>query len=689
MSRPPGTDPAEGMLDHLMELCDMAGDGLTAADSRRAVVETAARVPCLESGLLVAVEPSGARVLASTRPGTAEGVEIPEEVVAAASRGVASGRLGGGERVALTRVAGRWEPPLLVGGLLSDEPSAEDERVLRSLAIAAGAALRIADERHTGDRARITAERLIEAGMAMASHLSIDEVLNRLVTVAREVLGARYAALGVLNPAHTELERFVTSGLTPEEMQTIGAPPRGKGILGILIREPRPVRIPEMAADPRSFGFPPGHPPMKSFLGVPIVLRGEVFGNLYVTEKETADEFSEEDERLAQTLAAQAAVAVDNARRYESERLRVGELRSVQEVARAILSTLDLEELLPLIARRARRLTGADTVGIALGGDGPMRFRIAHGVDALAMESVDSPGDLEEVADALCTALGASTAVVEPLEVDGDRVGALAAVARTPMDARARRLLATLASQASIAVANAETFAAERRRLRESAQVQAAEARASAAAEGLRQAIEAQEAERARVARELHDEAGQSLTALALNLRMLDEHVDAEGQRRLAELRQMVNGISGSLRNLATDLRPSGLREHGLSSAIERQAARLREATGMAVDVLVNDLPDDLPEEMQIALFRVVQEALTNVARHSGAGQASVVVSRHGGHIRVVVEDDGRGFDTAGPSNRLGIPGIRERVELIGGSLRIESALGAGTALIVDLEDPR
>ncbi len=151
----------------------------------------------------------------------------------------------------------------------------------------------------------------------------------------------------------------------------------------------------------------------------------------------------------------------------------------------------------------------------------------------------------------------------------------------------------------------------------------------------------------------------------------------------------MVNGISGSLRNLATDLRPSGLREHGLSSAIERQAARLREATGMAVDVLVNDLPDDLPEEVQIALFRVVQEALTNVARHSGAGQASVVVSRHGGHIRVVVEDDGRGFDTAGPSNRLGIPGIRERVELIGGSLRIESAVGAGTALIVDLEDPR
>lgn len=689
MSSMRGADPAEGMLDHLMDLCDMAGDGMSAAAARRAVVGTAARIPPLEEGLLLAIEPSGARVLAATRPGTAEGVEVPEDLVAAAARGVATGRLGNGDRVALTRVAGSWESPLLVGGVLREDLTSEDERLLRSLAIAAGAALRIADERHRGDRARITAERLIEAGMAMASHLSIDEVLNRLVTVAREVLGARYAALGVLNTAHTELERFVTSGLGGEEMARIGALPRGKGVLGILIKDPRPVRIADMSADARSSGFPANHPPMRSFLGVPIVLRGEVFGNLYVTEKETADEFSEEDERLAQTLAAQAAVAVDNARRYESERLRVGELRSVQEVARAILSTLDLEELLPLIARRARRLTGADTVGIALG-DGPtMRFRIAHGVDALAMESVDAPAGLEAASAALCASLNASTAIVEPLEVDGDRVGALAAVARSPMDARAQRLLATLASQASIAVANAETFAAERRRLRESAQVQAAEARASAAAEGLRQAIEAQEAERARVARELHDEAGQSLTALALNLRMLDEHLDDAGRRRLSELRQMVNGISSSLRNLATDLRPSGLREHGLTSAIERQAARLREATGMAVDVLVNDLPDDLPEEVQIALFRVVQEALTNVARHSGAGQASVVVSRHGGHIRVVVEDDGRGFDTAGPSNRLGLPGIRERVELIGGSLRLESALGAGTALIVDLEDPR
>jgi len=318
--------------------------------------------------------------------------------------------------------------------------------------------------------------------------------------------------------------------------------------------------------------------------------------------------------------------------------------------------------------------------------DGGMRVRYAHGVDALVLEDVVAPADPVRLAAHLAETLGASTVEVEPLELGGDTVGALAAVTRFPIEEGGRRVLSLFASQAAIAIANAETFAAERSRLRESAKVQAAEARASAAAEGLRQTIEAQEAERARIARELHDEAGQSLTALALNLRLLDDHLDDDGRARLADLRQMLNGVSANLRSLATDLRPSGLREHGLASAIERQAAKLREATGMAVDVAVDSIPEALPEEIQVALFRVVQEALTNVARHSGASQVSVVVSHHAGRIRVMVEDDGRGFDPATPTGRLGLRGIRERVELLGGGLRIESAPGAGAAVIVDVE---
>jgi signal transduction histidine kinase len=516
--------------------------------------------------------------------------------------------------------------------------------------------------------------------------MSLQEVLSRLVDVARTVLGARYAALGVLDPDGTGLRSFVTSGLTEEQSRAIGPLPTGRGLLGVLIRDPRPVRLHDIHQDPRSCGFPPDHPPMRSFLGVPIALRGRVFGNLYITEKEAADAFTEEDERIALTLAAQAAVAIDNVRRYEAEVRRINEMESVQEVARAILSTLDLDELLPLIVRRARRLTGADTVGVALDGPEGMTFRFAHGVDALALETVLAPRDPDRVPAHLAATLGVAEVEIAPLELGGDRVGILAALTQTPMDDSARRLLSLFANQAAVAVANAATFGAERSRLRESAQIQAAEARAAAAAEGLRNTIEAQEAERARVARELHDEAGQSLTALALNLRYLEDHLDDEGRTRLGDLRQMVNGVASSLRSLATDLRPSGLREHGLASAIERQAAKLREATGMAVDVAVEGLPADLPGEMEIALFRVIQEALTNVARHSGAGQVSVVASRLGDRVRVVVEDDGRGFDPLTPTGRLGLRGIRERVELLGGTLRIESAVGTGTAVIVDVE---
>jgi signal transduction histidine kinase len=219
-----------------------------------------------------------------------------------------------------------------------------------------------------------------------------------------------------------------------------------------------------------------------------------------------------------------------------------------------------------------------------------------------------------------------------------------------------------------------------------SAAVQAAQARERAAAEGHRRAIEAQEAERARIARELHDEAGQVLTALALHLRALEDELPDDATRgRLSDLRRQINAAAASLRDLATELRPSGLREHGLQSAIARQAARVAESSGIEVDLALGGLPEGLPEQTEIALFRVVQEALTNVARHSGSRRASVLATALGGKLRLVVEDEGSGFDATAPTARLGLAGIRERVELLGGQLRIESSPGAGTAVIVDL----
>jgi PAS domain S-box-containing protein len=391
-------------------------------------------------------------------------------------------------------------------------------------------------------RSRMAA--LVESGITIASGLDLETVLQRLLETARAVLGARYAALGVLSGDGSHLARFLWSGLDEDAAARIGEPPHGGGLLGLLIEHPRPLRVERIGGHPASSGFPAGHPQMASFLGVPITLGDEVFGNLYLTDK-VGGPFTSDDERLAETLAAQAAVAV----------------------------------------------------------------------------------------------------------------------------------------------ANARTFAAERERLLASAAVQAARVRERAAAEGLRRAIEAQEAERARVARELHDEAGQVLTAIALHLRALEGHVDdAPGRERLAELRRAVNAASVGLRDLATRLRPSGLHEHGLASALERQADRLRESAPIEVDVSLEDLPADLPEAVQITLFRVVQEALTNVARHSGATAVSVMARRHGGRVRVMVEDNGRGFDPDAPTRRLGLVGISERVALLGGELQIESAAGQGCTVVVELD---
>ena len=164
------------------------------------------------------------------------------------------------------------------------------------------------------DRLRV----LVDAGIALSSELSLEALLQRIVETAAELTGARYAALGVIDKSGQSLERFLTTGVDAETHEAIGVLPRGRGILGVLIREASTLRLHDLTDDPRSVGFPRNHPPMRTFLGVPIVLRGVAYGNLYLTEKAGGDDFSEEDEELTQLLAAQAAVAIENARLYES-----------------------------------------------------------------------------------------------------------------------------------------------------------------------------------------------------------------------------------------------------------------------------------------------------------------------------------------------------------------------------------
>ncbi len=653
-----------------------------------ALLGLAARVAGLDAVAIVVGDAAGGEVLASW-PRDLAGSAVGPEAAHRADVLLAAGGSGG--------------PLVSASGLLEEGPCATlygsgdlrsdlaPQDATEALAVLAG----LVASRHELEEARRRAEDqrtrmagLVEAGLSLGRESALDDLLTRIVQAARQVVGARYAALGVLDESGTGLAEFITAGLSEEERAVIGDPPSGRGLLGAVIRDARPLRIECIDGDPRSVGFPANHPPMTSFLGVPVSLRGEVFGNLYLTDK-AGGAFTAEDEQIAQTFASQAAVAVDHLRRYELESRRAGELESVLEIARAVLGTLDLDALVPLVARRARGLTGAETVGFAVrDGDG-LVFQYAHGADALGLQGSRVPADLDRLEAGLRETLGAPVVVACALEVGGELAGALVAVGWRAIDAGARHLLETFSSQVAIALANARSVAAERESMKEAARRDAAAAREQASVEGLRRAVAAQEAERARVARELHDEVGQVLTALAVHLRTLEDEVSTpEARARVEELRGSVGDAARSLRELAVRLRPPGLNERGLTAAIEEQAGRLREA-GIAVDLDLRGLDAALGEDVQTVVFRTVQESLTNIARHSRASSASVLAAADGPHLRVVVEDDGVGFDPEVPSSRLGLVGIRERCELLGGTLRIESSPGAGTTVAIDLQVPR
>jgi len=224
---------------------------------------------------------------------------------------------------------------------------------------------------------------LLDAGLALTSELSLEALLQRLVEAAAELTSARYAALGVIDRTGQELERFLTTGVDAETHAAIGDLPRGRGILGVLIRDARTLRLHDLSEDPRSVGFPPSHPPMRTFLGVPILLRGTAYGNLYLTEKEGGGDFTDEDEEIVTLLAGQAAVAIENARLYEATALWSRQLESLNEVGDAMVTETDLERLLDLIVRRLRELLQARVVGLVLpDGAEDLRFTAVAGEGA-------------------------------------------------------------------------------------------------------------------------------------------------------------------------------------------------------------------------------------------------------------------------------------------------------------------
>jgi signal transduction histidine kinase len=544
---------------------------------------------------------------------------------------------------------------------------------------------------------------ILDVARGVLADLDLDLVLERVVAAARDLTGARYAAIGVLDASRSELARFIAVGMDEATRRRIGALPRGRGVLGELIADPRPLRLTHVGSHPRSYGFPPGHPEMETFLGVPVAVAGKPFGNLYLAEKAGGEEFTDEDEQAVVRLADLAGVAIDHAQRYrdvEAQRYElkrtVDTLDVTVQITRAVGGETNLDPLLELIAKRGRALVSARALVI----ERPQgeELVVAAGAGSLPHGLVGRTVDPQEsVASAALRTLRtlrledepnlarfdrhgigqlgvrASAGLVVPLVFRGRGHGVLIAVDRLEggpsFSAEDQRLLEAFAASAATAVATAESVDADRRRQR----------------------LAATEQERARWARELHDETLQNLASVRLGLAAQVKRPELEtALAAIGDAMAQLEIEIGKLRSLITELRPAALDDVGAEQAIRDLADRMRDR-GLEVDLTV-DLayeqgrePDRHVSEVETAMYRIVQEALTNAIKHGGARRAAVEIEEDQTLVRVTVRDDGDGFDPRAKTEGFGLIGMQERAELVGGTVEIRSAPGGGTTVHAEL----
>jgi signal transduction histidine kinase len=556
------------------------------------------------------------------------------------------------------------------------------------------------DAGSTLDRDRL--RRLIEAGRSVVAERELEGVFDRLLDVARELTGASFAAIGILDEARENLADFITAGIDPHAHRLIGDLPRGRGVLGLLISDPVPLRLSEVGGHIRSYGFPPGHPAMTSFLGVPILIRGEAWGNLYLTDKK-GGEFDEADEEAAVVLASWAAIAVENARLYKETDQRRAELeRSVRaleatsEIARAIGGETRLERVLELIAKRSRALVEAAGVAILLvdgdefviaatAGDIPRRIVGSHvNKGGSVAGRVVASGRAERVSDvgsSLRFALAdlgvkAKSGMFVPLQFRGATLGVIEAFDRfggPEFRAEDERLLLAAAASAATAVSTAQSVEQDR----------------------LRRTMRAAEEERRRWARELHDETLQGLGGLRVLLSSARRSQDLSTlQQTLTNAVEQIGEEIANLRALITELRPAALDELGLAPALEALFDRVRTLHGLELEAHVElhyearAASQRLDTDVETAIYRLVQEALSNAARHAQADRVTVELTEGEGDVQIAIRDDGVGFDPDAPSSGFGLTGMRERIALAGGTLGITSS-DAGTTVEASIPSGR
>jgi signal transduction histidine kinase len=520
---------------------------------------------------------------------------------------------------------------------------------------------------------------LLEAVVAVGSHLELEVVLRQIVEVAVGLVNARYGALGVIGDGGT-LAEFIPVGLDEAQISAIHHWPEGRGLLGELITHPRPLRMPEIAGHPHSFGFPDGHPPMTSFLGVPVRIRDEVYGNLYLTEKTTGGQFDEEDQAVVVALAAAAGVAIENARLYEDARRRQRWLQASAEVTRMLMSGANPHEVLDLVTQQVLEMSGADLAVLALpeGERHELVIRHAAGDDAaktrglllpeasLSAEvlatgepvTVEDFGQDERVALVAQEQMSLGPAVVFPLGGHGNVRGVLTVGRRPgamPLAHAATEMVGSFAWQAGVALELADVR-------RDAEQVTMLQ-------------------DRERIARDLHDLVIQRLYATGMSLQgALPLIARPEAADRVSRAVDALDDTIGEIRSAIfalharNDVKKTGIRERILGITAE-MTGPLGFAPALS---LSGGLDGQVPADVGDQALHALREALSNAARHARASRVDVTIAADSDLV-LVVRDNGAGIGNS--NRRSGLANLAERARLLGGTLQVGPADGGGTEL--------
>ncbi|MFC1413234.1 GAF domain-containing protein [Streptacidiphilus sp. N1-12] len=537
------------------------------------------------------------------------------------------------------------------------------------------------------DAARGTRDRvqsLLEAVMSVGRELDLAQALRRIVEAAAVLVDARYAALGVIGPDGEHLSQFLTVGLAQDQIDEIGRLPSGHGILGELIRHPESLRLTELSSHPASYGFPAHHPPMHTFLGVPVRIRGQVFGNLYLTDKHGGQDFDADDEAVIATLAVAAGVAIDNARLYEEAQRRQAWLQAGAEITRSLLSGSERLEVLRLIAQRAMEITGSvlADVTVPVAGTDQLVVELALGADASARLGLTIPvngtlsgaafsGAAPETSTDLRTDLrfpagprrfeGMGSAVAVPLGTAGGQVHGVLLLARAAgepvFSIEETGPLLGFADQAALAMELA---------------VRRSDADQLALLE-----------DRDRIARDLHDLAIQRLFATGMTLQSATRFIEHPGAservlRAIGDLDDTIKIIRSTIFGLRAREAEGG---QTLRSRAARAVGEAQSSLGFGPRLSMEGLLDtDVPQQVAEDVMAVLTEALSNVVRHARATRVEVALQATAKEVVLTVSDDGVGLPSGG--RRSGLANLAERAEGLGGSFEALGPAEGGTRLV-------